>query len=111
MVGTLTAMMHYWESRRLVYNLTLVLVTIACVLGVSAGGVRSTSAMFSELLIGIVVANVLYCAAYPAELLLRCFPVISIRRARTTMLIIGIVVGAPLALVGSVHAVYGTLQF
>ncbi|MFC0679380.1 hypothetical protein ACFFGH_16210 [Lysobacter korlensis] len=61
--------LHYWERRRLVYNAVLAVV-VATVFGAHADRfLRNASPdLFLGLFLLAVLANVMYCAAYPADL-------------------------------------------
>ena len=60
---------HYWELRRVVYNLALAAVVIALAI---ASWTRIATRLSFELLLGLLVlavlANVCYCAAYVVDL-------------------------------------------
>ena len=60
---------HYWELRRIVYNLALLAVVVALAI---VSWSRIETRLSFELLLGLVVlavlANVCYCAAYVVDL-------------------------------------------
>jgi len=60
---------HYWELRRIVYNIALAAVVIALAV---ASWTRIQSRLGFELLLGLLVlavlANICYCAAYVVDL-------------------------------------------
>lgn len=60
---------HYWERRRLVYNLAL---TTVVVVHVAVGWPHSKALFVWDALLGLfalaVLANIVYCAAYAVDL-------------------------------------------
>ena len=66
---TITDAIHYWEPRRLLYNLVLALVVVAYFW---AGYPASRQSLSLDLVLGVfllaVIANVCYCAAYLADI-------------------------------------------
>lgn len=64
---------RYWEPRRIVYNLILTAVVIAWfVLTWPHFRVALTLQSFGKLLILAALANLCYCAAYPADIAIQC---------------------------------------
>ena len=63
---------RFWEQRRIAYNLLLMMVFVGWVV-VSWPSLRGAFSLvhFAQLAFLALIANVLYCAAYLAELVLR----------------------------------------
>ncbi|MHC4937646.1 MAG: hypothetical protein ACYTHK_01595 [Planctomycetota bacterium] len=67
-----TDSLRYWEKRRLAYNAVLIAVTLAGFLLLSPlSGVEFDLGMLAVLAVFAVIANLLYCAAYPIDLLVQ----------------------------------------
>ncbi|HEY4556044.1 MAG TPA: hypothetical protein VIG68_06375 [Lysobacter sp.] len=83
--------LRYWEPRRIAYNAVLALVTAAVFAAHWPRFVeRASLDLFLGLFLLAVLANVAYCAAYPADLFLqRSSPPHACRRARTTLFAVG----------------------
>lgn len=59
---------RYWERRRIVYNLVLLVVVVAVFAANAAAFGRIVSLdLFLQLFLLAVMANVAYCAAYPVD--------------------------------------------
>jgi hypothetical protein len=68
----LTNSLRYWEPRRLIYNLALLLVVAAAyVAGLPASRHAVSAESMLVLFILAVLANVAYCAAYVPDLVLQ----------------------------------------
>jgi hypothetical protein len=87
--------LRYWESRRPFYNYALALVVIGDLLAHGASGVALTWQAVVGLLLAAVVANVLYCAAYPVDLLLQASDFQTLwKRWRWLLLVLGTLLAA-----------------
>lgn len=65
----------YWERKRLIYNLVLAMLVVICWgADIFMGGPRDWLAAAVILLLFAGLANVLYCAAYPVDLILQVTP-------------------------------------
>jgi hypothetical protein len=65
----LTDAIHYWERRRILYNLVLALIVVAVfVANWPASQARLGFDLAQRLFILAVLANIAYCAAYPVDL-------------------------------------------
>ena len=59
----------HWERKRILYNLALLAVVVATYLFDAGPGVRPLSfELLQQLFVFAVLANVAFCAAYPADL-------------------------------------------
>lgn len=95
----LSASLRYWEPRRLLYNLALLLVVAAAFI---AGLPVSRRALTAEPMLGLfilaVLANVAYCAAYIPDLALQFSSFReSWQRFRWLLLVLGILFASALA--------------
>jgi hypothetical protein len=92
--------LHYWEPRRIVFNAMLALVVVGSFLGHQqpAIGQLSLHPVLGLLLAG-VLANVLYCTAYIADIFLQMSEYRQIwRRSRWALLATGTAFAAGLFL-------------
>ncbi|MHB8519395.1 MAG: hypothetical protein ACYDH9_01435 [Limisphaerales bacterium] len=98
--GIITDSIHYWEWRRPVYNGTLALVVVisfVCHLPSSSAGLSWEPIV--GLLLAAFIANVLYCAAYVADVFVQLSAYQPAwRRRRWMLLIAGIAFAAALFL-------------
>jgi small-conductance mechanosensitive channel len=96
--ATVTDSIRFWETGRLFYNLAL-LTAVGAVLALT----RDYGAVFFELLptfiFFAVIANVLYCAAYPVDLLAQASDFqLSWRKWRWALWVVGALFAVMLAL-------------
>jgi hypothetical protein len=91
--------LRYWERRRIFYNATLVVVVAAVVVSHWTQFLRHASIdFFLGLFLLAVLANVAYCAAYPADLFVQRAGVEAVRRqVRTALFTLGTSFAAVLA--------------
>jgi hypothetical protein len=68
MKNIITESIRYWEPRRLAYNAALVLVVLGITLYHHASLSTLTWQPVAGLMLMAVIANVLYCAAYVADI-------------------------------------------
>ncbi len=66
-----TDSLRYWEPRRIAYNAVLALVVAGSFFYYHLSVAALTGQSVVQLLVAAGVANVLYCAAYPADLLIQ----------------------------------------
>lgn len=67
-----TDSLRYWEKGRLVYNAVLLMVTMIGLLVLSPlTGVTMHARLLALLTLFAIAANLLYCAAYPIDLLVQ----------------------------------------
>lgn len=95
----LTDALRYWEPRRLLYNAWLLLVVIATWFFDSPRTPEATPfELLQQLFVFAVLANVAYCAVYPADLLaqLSGFRATWLR-VRWGLLLVGLLFAAVLA--------------
>ncbi|MGN6730312.1 MAG: hypothetical protein ACTHJG_10825 [Rhodanobacteraceae bacterium] len=90
---------HYWELRRIVYNIALAAVVIALAV---ASWTRIESRLGFELLLGLLVlavlANICYCAAYVVDLPMQLSSHVGTwKRWRWLLWIFGVLFGMALA--------------
>ena len=90
---------HYWELRRIVYNIALAAVVIALAV---ASWTRIQSRLGFELLLGLLVlavlANICYCAAYVVDLPMQLSSHVGTwKRWRWLLWIFGVLFGMALA--------------
>lgn len=70
--AALTDAIGYWERRRVVYNMVLVVVTGAVFLSRQPQSAHAISfGLAEELFVLAVLANIAYCAAYPVDLIVQ----------------------------------------
>jgi len=68
----ITDAIRYWEPRRILYNVVLLLVVVATYFLQPAAVLRVTAfELLLQLFLLAVLANVTYCAAYPVDLLVQ----------------------------------------
>ena len=84
---------HFWEIRRIFYNLWLALVVAACFFSYWPGSKSFVQLdMISWLFILAVLANIAYCAAYPVDIFVQMSGVREIRgRVRWVLYAVGMV--------------------
>lgn len=83
--------LRYWERRRLVYNAALLSV-VATIFAAHASRFADLASLdlFLALFLLAVLANVLFCAAYPVDLFVqRSGPAIAVRRVRLILAVVG----------------------
>jgi hypothetical protein len=100
--------LRYWEPRRILYNLALLLVVgVVFIANLPASQGSLTFDTLQGLFVLAVLANVAYCAAYIVDVVLQlsAFRPIWLRR-RWVLLVIGIAFGAVLANLFS-HGLFG----
>ena len=70
----ITESLHYWEPRRIIYNFVLVAITLYYVIPFALEH-RHPQFQWSTALVFLfalgVVANILYCAAYPVDIFIQ----------------------------------------
>jgi hypothetical protein len=71
MNNLITESLRYWEPRRIAYNAALALVVVGTVLYHHVPPSALTWQSMAELMVSAVVANVLYCSAYVADLFMQ----------------------------------------
>jgi hypothetical protein len=91
--------LRYWEVRRLAYNAVLVLVVSAVAVSHWTQFLRHASIdFFLGLFLLAVLANVAYCAAYPADVFVQRSGLMQVRRrVRTALFTLGTLFAAVLA--------------
>jgi hypothetical protein len=88
----------YWERRRLLYNLALVLVVAGCAIAARPGSELVDFDFALSLFILAVLANIAYCAAYVVDVVLQLSSFRDAwRRMRWLLLMIGILFAASIA--------------
>jgi len=98
-----TDAIRYWERRRIVYNAVLILIVVwYFVAGLPESSSKLRFDVFLVLFVQAVVANFLYCAAYPID----AFAQLSSKRAawlrlRWLLFLIGLTTAAIMARFGS----------
>ncbi len=81
---------RYWETRRVVYNVVLAVLAMICWgPDIIPGGPREWLGGGAVLFALAVIANVLYCVAYPVDLVVQATPFKSILAAARPLLFFG----------------------
>ena len=66
---------NYWERKRIVYNLVLIVISLYCWgAEIVFGGPREWIGGSLILLVFAIIANLLFCMAYPVDLALQASP-------------------------------------
>ena len=96
----LTDAARYWERKRIIYNLILAVLAIACwAPDVIPGGPVEWGLAFIVLLLFAIAANTLFCFAYPLDLLFQLSPLEKYwRKTRWTVFSLGLALASALAL-------------
>ena len=89
----------HWERRRILYNLALLSVVVATYLVDAGPAPRPLSfELLQQLFVFAVLANVAFCAAYPADLFVQCSGFrCTWRRVRWGLLVVGVLFASVLA--------------
>lgn len=90
----------YWEPRRLIYNLVLALLVLGC-WGQEILAEGPVDWLLALVFFGVLalVANLLYCLAYPVDVVLQLTPLQAIwRRLRWLLFSSGLAIASGLAL-------------
>ncbi|MCP4171173.1 MAG: hypothetical protein GY758_10430 [Fuerstiella sp.] len=90
----------WWERKRLVYNAVLVLLAVICWgQEIVQGGPHTWLGGGIVLLVFAVIANVLFCVAYPVDLAVQASPLRNIRTGtRWALFLSGLTLASTLAL-------------
>ena len=96
----ITDSLRYWEPRRILFNALLAVVVVGSFLGHHAPSIsRLAWQSMLGLLLAAILANVLYCAAYIADLFLQLSEYRPVwRRYRWVLLLLGTAFAAGLYL-------------
>ena len=95
----------YWERKRIVYNIVLAILVLACWgEDIFSGGPAQLLGAGIVLLILAGIANVLYCFAYPVDLAFQMTPLKAVwQRRRWILFTSGLVLASTLALWVMLH--------
>lgn len=90
----------YWERKRLLYNGVLTILALACWgPDILSGGVRDWVSGGIVLLVFALIANALFCLAYPIDLAFQMSPLRTLLvTTRRVMFIAGLIFASTLAL-------------
>lgn len=90
----------YWERKRIVYNAVLVMLTLTCWSSeIVAGGLHAWLGAAIVLAGFALIANALFCLAYPIDIGLQLFSLETmLKRARPVLFISGLLIASGLAL-------------